>query len=580
MNAKSLGCVVGVLLCLGLPVAHADIYDRVDALVAGGAPHLALRLLEKNQPSSLDQKAWMAWEKRRLAIYAAQGEWAALVDKIDHLPDGLPPEFVQAMWLEAAKAKLAEKDGAGARVYLRRLLWQQKAKLKSTATWRELVVRSYLDQDAIQDARRALTLYREDFHPHSAEWTYLYARVLLRAGDASGALKALAGNQTFLGRVFNLLARLRSKAESPARIIKAARTLEHQTRKHPDINRQVWALLAEAAGKAKDESLRVSALEHALPVDDKLFDLNADTLWDAYIQYAEKLGNAAHLLIGNDAAWLAAAAHHAKQAPVKARAMYALLATRGDDATGAARGGALLLKSLYAAGEDDVAHALFLDSQRFAKISDLPPDVRYILSDHALKAYDIHLAAKLVDGLDTPPPGEKRDSWLLRKARLAIYAGNYVPGVKLIDEILNAHKTLDEDQAEAVLQVLFDLQTAGQNAQAYELFQRVHDLVQSIRLQRETLFWMGESRAAQGDSQAAAELYLRSAFYKHPAGDDMWAQAARYSAADALGKAGLTEDARGIYKSLLALTNDPKRRAVIQRNMQQLWLLGPSVTTP
>ncbi|MDX5151356.1 MAG: tetratricopeptide repeat protein, partial [Acidiferrobacterales bacterium] len=94
----------------------------------------------------------------------------------------------------------------------------------------------------------------------------------------------------------------------------------------------------------------------------------------------------------------------------------------------------------------------------------------------------------------------------------------------------------------------------------------------TTELQREILFWMAESKVALGKSGEAAELYLRSAYHGQPKGGDMWGQSARYHAAESLAKAGNLEDARTIYQELLRFTPDAKRRAIIERNLQQLWL--------
>jgi hypothetical protein len=58
-----------------------------------------------------------------------------------------------------------------------------------------------------------------------------------------------------------------------------------------------------------------------------------------------------------------------------------------------------------------------------------------------------------------------------------------------------------------------------------------------------------------------------------PISQDPWGQTARYQAAKALAQAGLIEDANTLYNGLLKSTDDPARRAVLQREIQQLWLL-------
>ena len=92
------------------------------------------------------------------------------------------------------------------------------------------------------------------------------------------------------------------------------------------------------------------------------------------------------------------------------------------------------------------------------------------------------------------------------------------------------------------------------------------------RQQREILYWMADSRNALGEYQSAAELYLRSAHFRGGNGKDPWGHSARYQAAEALSKAGLVADARGVYRQLLDETADQRRRAVLERQLQQLWL--------
>ena len=54
---------------------------------------------------------------------------------------------------------------------------------------------------------------------------------------------------------------------------------------------------------------------------------------------------------------------------------------------------------------------------------------------------------------------------------------------------------------------------------------------------------------------------------------DPWAQTARYHAAKALVEAGLLQDARQIYSSLLRATRDASRRAVLENEIQRLHLV-------
>ena len=153
-----------------------------------------------------------------------------------------------------------------------------------------------------------------------------------------------------------------------------------------------------------------------------------------------------------------------------------------------------------------------------------------------------------------------------------IYAGDFKGGAVFLSQILDNKRALDPAFADRYLQVLFDLQAVNRHAEAYILLDSVYALVEEPRQQREILYWMADSKNALGEYQSAAELYLRSAHYRGAPGKDPWGHSARYQAAEALGKASLIADARGVYRQLLAETADQRRRAVIERQLQQLWL--------
>ena len=74
------------------------------------------------------------------------------------------------------------------------------------------------------------------------------------------------------------------------------------------------------------------------------------------------------------------------------------------------------------------------------------------------------------------------------------------------------------------LQVVFDLQAVGKHAEAYVLLESLYSLVDQPQQQREILFWMADSKAALGEHEAAAELYLRSANHPPGEGKDIWGQ--------------------------------------------------------
>ena len=577
----------GLLFLVHLPLvaraADNDALERIRALTRGGATQLALRQLDQHQPPVSQADSWMLWEKERYALFRAQRNWAQFAARATSLPEGLPAEFVRWAKTEAARAHLTASDAEGARRVLRDLLWQEQGSRDERAEWRQLVIRSYLIENNVSDAHTALQQYRADFQVSSPAWRQLEATILIRAGKARDAYALIGDIKTHDGQLLTLLAGLQGEMLPPATVLKRALGLAEQTRNKPALHHQAWLLVAEAAARANDPLRRMYALERALTearehaAPDALLAANADDLWQAYERYAEAVGNEARLLVGHDAAWLKKAEAYKRDDALQARAFYAfLLGHAGIETRKLAQ--QRFTDSLIEDGRAEVLRALYSASRRYPDLKAVPEYARYRLADQALAGYDISFAARLMQGLENPPAGEDPDGWALRRARVLIYAGDQRGAQQLLNGILADKKTLDDAFAERYIQVLFDLQAADQHTQAITLFKAVFKLVNNPRIQRESLYWTADSKAALGEHQQAAELYLRSATYQHPTGGDMWGQTARYHAAEQLGKAGLTQDARLVYQALLRHADDAKQRAVIERNIQQLWLIEKKAT--
>jgi hypothetical protein len=577
----------GLLLLLNAPspasAADNDTLERIRVLTKGGATQLALNLLDQYQPAADQIESWMQWERQRYALYRAQRSWAQLAERAASPPTGLPPEFVRWAKTEAARARLNAGDAPGARRVLRDLLWREQGNRDERAEWRQLVIRSYLIENNVSDAHTALQQYRADFQANSPAWNELEATILIRAGKPQDAYAFIGADKTHNGQLLALFAGLQSGKLPPATVLTRAIRLAEETRNKPALNHQVWLLVAEAAVRANDPLRGMYALERALTdarkhaAPDVLFAASADDLWQAYDRYAEALGNEARLLVGNDAAWLKKAESYQRDDALQARAFYAfLLGHAGLETRKLAQ--QRLVDSLIEDGRAEVLRALFGASRRYPDLETVPEYARYRLADQALADYDITFAARLMQGLETTPAGEEPDGWALRRARVLIYAGDQRGALQLLNGILAGKQKLDDAFAERYIQVLFDLQAADQHTRAIALLEAVFQLVENPRIRRECLYWTADSRAALGEHQQAAELYLRSATHQHPTGGDMWGQTARYHAAEELGKAGLTQDARLVYQALLRHADDAKQRAVIERNIQQLWLIEKKAT--
>ncbi len=572
-----------VILFAAAPAAPAAVSDAdaIAYLIRGGALELALKRLDEEQAQAPPDQ-WPALERRRLELYAARHQWDALSRRVDGLPPGVPDDLRRWALRQAAEARLAAGDAPGARRYLHRLLWQEVLPEPDAAAARRLVIRSYLQEDNLADAQTALLRYTQDYPTRGDDWQVLHADILLRAGDDKGAFAALAGAQSAEARLLRQLAGLRARLYTPQEVLKESARMAAGFRNHRANRRRALALLAEAAMLAGDESRRLQALEQALALPEagpeRFFGVQADTLWKVYESVAEAIGNDTRLLVGDDQAWLAKAKALTAKEPHKARAVYAFLTHHVGDEDARRTVDRLLAESLLVDGYAETLRALYLRSSRFAGPEAVPAPVRYRLAEIALAQFDMKLAAALLKDLD-PPEGEDADLWALRRARTLVYVGDVVPAQTLLLELLDRHNPVDAGFARHFLQVVFDLQTLNLHSEALTLLEKLYDASESKSLQRELLYWRADSHAALGQQALAGELYLRSAVFDGGNGDDPWGQTARFHAAGAMARAGLTDDARYIYTVLLKATPDPARRAYIERQLQQLWL-NATPTTP
>jgi tetratricopeptide (TPR) repeat protein len=255
--------------------------------------------------------------------------------------------------------------------------------------------------------------------------------------------------------------------------------------------------------------------------------------------------------------------------PVRARSIYALLALHGQSSEVREQAHGELVARVSALDNGaDIIEALYLRAPRHMDPSHVPLAARAPLVDNALARSDYVLAARLVRDV---PPGEIPGAFSasLRRARVLLLGGERQRGVEALQGLAGGDHTAE--QRDALMQLVFDLQTLGEHESAFGVLQRLAATA-SGQPRRELLYWMGESRSAQGRHQEAADLYLRSAMLDDPAAMDPWAQTARYQSARALAAAGFVTDAEAVFRQLLSATRDPTRRAVLGREIEQLRL--------
>ncbi len=580
---RSWGWLLAALLVFA-PPAFADVQlDEISRLAREGTPHLAVRILDEHQPSvQTDPTAWARWERERISIYQLQGDSHAVLTRLRRLPRKVPADFV--VWAETtmSEAEVNTGQGRSARERLARLVWGQPRESLAAhlVAWRRLIIRSYLTEGRIEDAQAAMLRYQLDYGDSSEEWKLLRARVLVRAGRAEEAERLLKDLTGLEARVLRLLASSRSGHIRADKLNARVERLLQQQGLEPALAYQLWGTLAEAARRDGNGEMWITALEHAVAlvhrtlVADSPVQPDADVLWTAYETYAQELANAQQLLVGNHPAWFALADSLVDKQPTRARAVYAYLALNADDGPASEEAHHQLVDLHAGERGAQVLRQLYLKSGRFPDVESIPRAARYGLVEQAVGERDIVLASRLMAGLDQAPTGTDAMTWSLQRARVQILGGHQTRGIAMLRELIATRESLSPEMVERANQVIFDLQTLGEHQTAYDIFSEVLVRTSDARAVRELQFWMADSLAAMGRPVAAARLYLRSAMVPEPHAMDAWAQTARYRAAEALGEAGLRDDARFLYEGLLAVTEEPDRQAVLRRAIQQLWLKG------
>ena len=570
------------------PVVPEAAFNEVRLLASRGAPRLALYSLERQQPDvTKDPAAWMQWEQVRLGIYQDSQDWEGLANRVAQLPPGLPDDFVRQAKTGQADALIRLGRIDRAQAVLRELIWTvDPARPDADAQlrrWRRLVIDSYLAGEAREDAYLASTWFFRDYGSQDLADRLLRARIQLSNGYPEDALVQLKGDlKDGRAHTLYLLALLRSGQRPPAKVARAGLRKLGDKGLSDAQKIALWAVVAEAARKGKDRGTAAMALEQVIaahddtPLPEGLFALDADSLWQAYLDYGRFLGNRAHYLVGQDDPWFELAAKSVKKTPVRARSLYATLIINGATAENRERATRAFIASSQTLAEgDSLLRELFLDSDRFRDYATIPLAARHVLVDIALAGSDIELASRLMATIQTPPEGTDRYFWELRRARIFVLGGDSLRGVAALQEILKSHPDLDRDRLDQFLQVVFDLQTVGAHEDATRLFADVMQRTGDDQLKRELYYWMAESAKAQKAYAEAARLYLKSAMYPNPDAMGPWAQTAHYQAAEALAEAGMVEDARRLFSDLLRVTRDPGRRAVISHALQKLWLHKP-----
>jgi hypothetical protein len=554
--------------------------DSLKFISAAGAPFLTLKMLEQAQPGvDQDLYEWILWEQERFKILTEWKQWNKLLVRIESLPKDLPEQFLQQASSYQIRAYMELGQNNTARALLRERLWNVDAGSSSEyKTWRQLLIETYLNENRIDDARIAMLRFQQDFQQGDKDWILLRARVLMQAQRYDEAIDVLSNRIGWNSLAMKLLAEYRHKQHTAQSIWDLSKKRIENVKDDPEQLATYWSIAAIAAQDI-NPAQQVVALEARLGIKaekvDSLYKITSDQLWQAYYDYAQLVGNRSELLLGDDSSWLELALKVAKPTPVKSRSLLVFLMIESTQPEIRKQAATAFLKSLDLDKPEhqQLLNNLFNHSDRFKQASSIPVEIRFQLVDQALKQANISEATRLMSDLHSVPSDTREFDWLLRQARVLLLGGKYEQGNQVLAELFGIYKEVNKQDTDRILQVLFDMQTIGQNEQAIGFFRRLMSLSIEPRQKREILFWMGDSFKGLEQYERAALLYLQSAMFIGPDAMDPWAQTARFSAAESLQKAGLVDDARRIYQSLLAITEEPARRSVLRHNIQQLWLI-------
>jgi len=319
---------------------------------------------------------------------------------------------------------------------------------------------------------------------------------------------------------------------------------------------------------------KVLSADKRFPLFGDLYSANADSLWKAYINYGSVVIKQQKLNL-EESALLKAADSLRKDKMFDARSLYAYLAIKGKGAELKNTAHKKLVNTLYLNkyGYRVVKH-LYLESKNFPVVDKIPAVVRHMVVGKALKTSDILLASRLIRGMVDVPKGINSLDWRMRRARVHILAGKVQQGMEVLLGIFQHVEKLNNEQVDRLLQVLFDLQALGKHRAVFPLFEILMKRTQDKKRKREILYWMADSMKALEEHAEAAHYYLKSASMTSAKELDLWAQSARFQAGEALAKAGLIIDAKRVLSGLLVVTRDPGRRALLEKQINQLKAVG------
>ncbi len=551
------------LACAGAALA----LETARGLAASGAPHLALARIEQLQPREPAAPRWAEWEALRLTLLVDLKRNDEALKRAAALPDNLPQPELRLCLLAAARAAVAAGQGAQARAYTVRVLWQLDPAAGEARAARLLVIESYLTEGQGDTAFRAMLRYEQDYRPLERDTEERFVGALLDLGLDKEAVNWLASLED--AGATKLRLQLRTGLIGPdAAIAQARAQLSRYAKTGGGTN--YWQVLAEAASRQGNGVLRVEALErmlnHAGGNDARGTRMPAKELWQGYLSEAQAAANRAQLLAGDDPAWTDLAARRLGANPHESRALFAYLMRNGKAVETRLGAQLQLAFSLYQGGLDYAALHLFGDGDIAAEALD--PQARYLLGEMAETRNSPALAVRYWQGLAPPPyagPGE----WQVRLAALQWRAGAAEAAAGTMRALAKQERTLPGPAAGHALALGREMLAAGKPGLAEEMLAALLPLVTGEPA-RDMLYALGAIAESAAKFERAADYYLRSALAQGPQAPDARALQARLAAAANLARAGFRDDARAQLQWVIGNSKDAAQIELARREMSRL----------
>ena len=567
---------------------HGDL-ARVQTLIKANVLELAESILESQGPPILPNDTWLNWEHQLWTLYRVTGKWEKLYERTRQIPPAFPFQIRSEADYQAILASIELDKGARARALLRKYLLSSGVSDSEKRRLRKLLIESYLVDDYLDEARVSMRNYQSDYRSQEEDWLLLSAQVYIQLNDPDNAVNILAPLDPAPARLLRMNARLRNNSISPDQAIEKLDVFSQEIEKLSDrssVKPYQIASLKAYANISRDyfqsalDDLELYIIESgksSTKIIGAYPSYEVSDLLNAYQKVALEEADRAGLLDGESAAFLA----HGLQLPAESkavrRALFGYLLQHDHQSNIKKQLNDLYITALMEVNRLDIIPYLYGANKPFGDLQ-LSGNIGLAVSNFALENGNIQIAADINSGITEIPQGMDRSEWLLHIARVAIIAGQYKQGASELKKWIYTHEKLTPDQADQVLQPVFDLQTVNQHSLALPLLHEINDRIKSAKHTREIAYWIAESYQATRQFIHAADYYFFSAIQKDN-GWDQWGEAARFRAAESLQSANLVVDSRRQFESLLKRAQDDSRRAQIRQKLQELWLLESSLNS-